>query len=1132
MRKQAQTLCAEAEHLLEKKQYDAAIVKSEQSLVIFEKIEPDSANVNMVLYQLARIYEKKGEHARSIPYLQRRLKIVEKTHSNDPELLYAIEAVASAMLDAGQYEHSIAMSERAISVAIQLDHGPDRERSRASVSQIGRAQKGLRRYDAAEASFLRAIKIVEAQDRQPALDWVLRDLGELYYELGLFARAEPVLLRALQLELDHGVPGNMPRSLMKLAFTRLALEDFAGSEGLADEAIRLSKSPGEPSASFIAALLFRAWIDIGSGAYDHAAPLLEQAQTLLEKLEAKGDSDAEGLRAEVRSARGRLATLEGDYKSAEELLVQADAFIEKKGSPRDKADSAARLADLYRRANHWERAEQYATLAMTLSDAELAPTHPTKAENRATLALIREGRGDAKSAKKLHEQALAMREGAFGKEHPLTAKSVLDLADLERRAKHAADAEALYKRAIGIFEKNYGREHEKIAVALEGLSSLYAAQGKVDLAIRIAERAAELREKQAALVVAGGSESQKRSFVLTMRAGSDWVASLHARIAPTDENAKRLALQTVLQRKGRVLDVMASSLAALRRTLTVEEAALLDELVRARADVAILAMRGPMGAPLDEFRAELARREARAHSIEDRLGTKGGTLRAEQVPVSIERVQALLPEDAAMVEISLYSPRNAVDAEMPSVEGSPRFSAYVLDSKGRVEFVDLGESAPIEAQARGMREALAKAGKAVPTAEARALDALVMQKIRPLLAGKTRVLVSADGALSLVPFAAFVDENGKYLVESLDISYLTSGRDMLRLARQGPPRHGALVVADPAFGPRASTESALSLLDEGKGTTGPNRGLDKAYFVPLPATAAEARAIASILPKPDVRIDIEATEPVLKQIHAPRILHIATHGFFLPSKSKVALSAPPAKQKAQRGLELTQVERADWLPDDPLLRSGLALSGANAKNGGGGEDGILTALEASSLDLWGTKLVVLSACETGLGDVQRGEGVYGLRRALFIAGTETLVASLWKVADEETKTLMVGYYERIQKGVGRGVALREQQLAMLKKPETAHPFYWASFGVFGDPSPIGTLADEEVKKAETETKIAPTKVDAKAPKITLSTHGCACGIASEERATGKALLWGTVLGASLALRRARKRNGAAHRHHG
>jgi CHAT domain-containing protein len=157
------------------------------------------------------------------------------------------------------------------------------------------------------------------------------------------------------------------------------------------------------------------------------------------------------------------------------------------------------------------------------------------------------------------------------------------------------------------------------------------------------------------------------------------------------------------------------------------------------------------------------------------------------------------------------------------------------------------------------------------------------------------------------------------------------------------------------------------------------------------------------------------------RVDAPSILHIATHAFFVRAPGDAA-RAPV---------------------QNPLLRSGLALSGAN--RAGDRDAGILTALEAANLNLWGTKLVTLSACDTGIGEVRSGEGVYGLRRAFVLAGAETLVMSLWPVSDSATRELMSGYYRRLREGAGRGDALRQTELAMRARPGRRHPFYWASF---------------------------------------------------------------------------------------
>jgi CHAT domain-containing protein len=321
---------------------------------------------------------------------------------------------------------------------------------------------------------------------------------------------------------------------------------------------------------------------------------------------------------------------------------------------------------------------------------------------------------------------------------------------------------------------------------------------------------------------------------------------------------------------------------------------------------------------------------------------------------------------------------------------------------------------------------------------ARRVDKLVMQPVQPLL-GKTRkAFISPDDALNLVPFAALVDEQNRYLVERYSFTYLTSGRDLLRFRPDAQIAKAPVIVADPDFGERSVESKAASsagILD-----------LTQAYFYPLTATAQEAKALKAILQQATVLTKDQATETALKQVASPSVLHIATHGFFLADK-------PEDAAETERQRKLLQ-QTGDWSSlggrlENPLLRSGLGLAGANLRKSGE-DDGILTAMEVAGLNLWGTKLVVLSACETGVGEVRTGEGVYGLRRALVLAGAETQVMSLWPVSDRGTRDLMIEYYKRLQAAEGRSEAMRQVQLRMLKDPRRRHPFYWASFIVSGE----------------------------------------------------------------------------------
>jgi CHAT domain-containing protein len=217
------------------------------------------------------------------------------------------------------------------------------------------------------------------------------------------------------------------------------------------------------------------------------------------------------------------------------------------------------------------------------------------------------------------------------------------------------------------------------------------------------------------------------------------------------------------------------------------------------------------------------------------------------------------------------------------------------------------------------------------------------------------------------------------------------------------------------------------------------------FFQPLPGAGREALEIKAVLTEAAVLLREQATETAVKRAKAPRVLHIATHGFFLGDQE-----APPTETHGGDSQRLSMRLRK-WAAktENPLLRSGLALAGANERRSGD-DDGVLTALEVASLDLWGTRLVALSACDTGVGEVKNGEGVYGLRRALALAGSETQVLSLWPVSDKETRRLMAGYYRRLLKGEGRGEALRQIQLGMLKDAKLRHPYYWANFMQAGE----------------------------------------------------------------------------------
>ena len=504
-------------------------------------------------------------------------------------------------------------------------------------------------------------------------------------------------------------------------------------------------------------------------------------------------------------------------------------------------------------------------------------------------------------------------------------------------------------------------------------------------------------------------------------------------LAPQDPAARDLAAQVILQRKGRVLDAMSGSLAALRERLNVDDQALLDQLDTTTADLAKLALNGPQKMDAAEYRKQLKTLEDQNEKLESEISRRSAQFRAQSQPVTLKAVQGAIPGNAALIEFVTYRPFNP-KADENEQYGEPRYVAYVIRNQGDVRWRELGEAQAVDADVDKLRQALRDPKRADVRDLARMIDEKVMRPIRSLVGDATQLLVSPDGELNLIPFAALVDEEGRYRVERYSFTYLTSGRDLLRMqvARKGKGK--PLIVANPSFGePDASDVPRESV------TTA--RALSEIYFAPLGGTEEEARTIQTLFPEANLLTGAGATESAVKGVAAPRILHIATHGFFLANIVSPAGGNPPGATRganASAGIE------------NPLLRSGLALAGANRRGSGGGDYGILTALEASSLNLWGTKLAVLSACDTGVGEVRNGEGVYGLRRAFVLAGAESLLMSLWPASDYSTRRLMADYYKNLKNGMGRGAALREVQLQLLKNNPQLHPFSWANFIQSGD----------------------------------------------------------------------------------
>lgn len=904
------------------------------------------------------------------------------------------------------------------------------------------------KYDEALPAAEKAIELLERRwgTEHPDLIYPLLNIAAIYYYKGDFTRAQRLCERALTIA-EKTLGPEHPRVARVLH--NLAIFYSPGEAGderaevLNERALAIQEKALGPDHPLVAssqselAVLYRK-----KGDFVRAEPLLQRAAMVQEK--ALGEEHVS-----FAATLGDLAGLYremGDYAKAEPLYLRALAIYEKANHPY-VAPCLNDLADLYRDVGQYDKAEPLYQRSISIKEKSVGPDHADVADTRANIAFLYYARGNYAKAETLYLSALATLEKALGPDHPTVGFHLSYLADVYFATHDFAKAEPLYHRALSILEAANGPNYYHLADILVSLAKMSAAQDKIAQAVAYQERANDIIEHNLDINLTIGSERQKLAYLASLPEQMNQAIALQVRFAGDDPTARELSATAILQRKGRVQDALSNNLASLRRRFSPEDQSLSDQWNVTTSKLSRLVLNGPEDRTPSEYQKRIKALEEERETLESKISSRNPEFSVQLQPVTLAAVRSAIPDNAALIELVVYRPFDAEVESNKAESGELRYVAYIIRRQGEIQWKELGDAKAIDGAIDQMREALRDPKRKDVQQLARAVDQKIMQPIRPLLGDATQLFVSPDGPLNLIPFEALVDEQNHYLVERFSITYLTSGRDLLRMQAPRESKSNSVVFANPMFGEPELMAQAnvpksqrvpIDRRAHGAGkrqsvTTGSD--LSDVYFAPLGGTAQEAQAIKSLFAEASVLTGTQATESSLKGVSAPRILHIATHGFFLtdtPASSSTAIT------------EGTRSMNANVKIDNPLLRSGLALAGANLHKGND-DDGILTALEASGLNLWGTKLVTLSACDTGLGEVKNGEGVYGLRRAFVLAGTETLVMSLWPVSDYVTREMMTNYYKGLKQGLGRGEALRQVQLSMLKRKGREHPFYWAGF---------------------------------------------------------------------------------------
>ncbi|MGP0022338.1 MAG: CHAT domain-containing protein [Streptosporangiaceae bacterium] len=685
------------------------------------------------------------------------------------------------------------------------------------------------------------------------------------------------------------------------------------------------------------------------------------------------------------------------------------------------------------------------TMERSVRGEQHSANHHTEALLGSALALD----GQHGAAVELLRSSLAKSEKRFGETSHQAAGARQRLADAYRLAGDHATAVGHYLGCIESLRLLPGPAQPAMIDGLAGLGASRAALG--DYAAAAAALAEAARADYAALAADAHASIDD---LAELRAQRSWVIDLIAAIG-LRADATATEVETAAAALINATSV-ATGITASRRAVG-GAAGTASDLAVLTSRYAALAVRGPQGRDLDDFATELlsiTNRLAKASGWADGATTPEGAAADDQLPyLSTSQVSGQLAEGTVFLAVSAAIPWQLGGQLVPGADA--RYVATVITGTGQVTLRALAPVAEIAALAGQFREEMDLFARLPPipaiqeSSRVRLADiggqvyGHILCPLGGLLEPFAHVVLFLDGPLGQVPFACLVDDQGRFAVERWLFSYLSGIHDLHPMPPAGPGT-GVLAIADPDFGtappPSANPPPGIASLSESL----------PAGWLPLHGTSRELTLITEAIGADRLRslAGPAAGKLSLLQSRGPSVLHLATHAYYVPETDILAI--PEDDQKADlRGLSL---------PASAMLRTGLVLAGANERRElppQSPDDGILTSLELATVtDLAGTRLVVLSACQTGVGDLVVGDSVQGLRRACHMAGAQAVIASLWSLTDDDTARLIGVLYRELAAGASPAYALHRATRCLLDEARAAgapppHPFWWAGFTLTG-----------------------------------------------------------------------------------
>jgi tetratricopeptide (TPR) repeat protein/CHAT domain-containing protein len=1019
---------------------DEAVAEYERALDVLEAgVGPEHHQVASVLTDLAGLYLDEDPE-RGLSYYERALRIWEAAYGSEhADVAMAYSNLGAALDRLGRNEEAEQHYEQAVNIAEKV-LGPDHKSVAFYLRNLARVREELGKFDQAESEYKRILEIRSklSGPGSPDVATVHFDLGWMRYRQGDFTEAKTHFERALEIREETLGPED-PTTIEPLTWIGVMLShlgDYAGARECKERSLRLAERIYGPDSQEYAHSLLHLGGFLGMwGQAEDGLPMMRRAAEIVERALGPGRTAAYYLQ---NLAFGLNAV--GKYEEALQVLQRAADFYEL-GVATDPHSPA-----LF-----------YINRAIALGGID----RPTE-------------------ARRDFEQALDSVRQAAGPSNPLTALVLTEQAHFEWKQSRSDTALSRASEASEILDRNVH----------DALRSLPEQQALRWVGSRFFGRPEEILYEG---MLRSGENRQ------------EWIGQ---------------CWQATLRRRGLVLEELAARNREVLAADSEQAGEALEELRAARRKLSALWVRGSeVGSP-DDSRSDLG---GQSHPIaleqalrekeqaESRLASVSALFRASREPreLRLSDVAASLAKGHAVVEyvrIPLAGGLNR--SRLGSKEGELHDVALILrGGDDQPTFADLGLAKDVDERVAAWRQALHRAFVALAADEGsipslvevaetgRRLRRAVWDPVRKQIQQAKTVFLIPDGSLHRVSFAALPAEDGGYLLEvGPALHVLSTSRDLVRLQRPDEETltgRGVLALGGPDYD--AGRAVRLASLEQADGSTAFRGGLTECPLLqetrwsPLPESLREAEDVVALFRSHEktatVLSNAAASEESFKR-EAPgkRILHVATHGFFLQGGCASAIAVGrgiggladhqwtpttterieidrPADSKA--GSDANASARIPLIGENPLLLSGLALAGANriadtadGDSGLTGEDGILTAEEIAALDLRGVEIASLSACDTGLGTVEIGEGVFGLRRALEIAGVRTVLMSLWPVPDREAREWMTRFYKAELEGKSVLDASRGASLSVLEQlreeGRPTHPYLWAGFVTAGD----------------------------------------------------------------------------------